>query len=213
MSDNNKVAPMQQPSQMQMQAMAMQKQIESLVGKHKELSNKSTPKPYIETRADGFDYVDEGYMRALLNEHFPIWTWEIKKYEVLGDVEIIVHGKLTVVDEGLPRSFDAIASHRIAKNAKGYVNISNNLKSANTDAFKVAVNRLCNIADDVYRKQQVDYNLDESQISNIEEILSGIGDNDLTDKIKDEVDSLGINSQNYKQTIIKLNKMKESVNE
>ena len=210
MSDNNKVAPMQQPNQMQMQAMAMKQQIENLVNKHKNLSDRDTPKPYIETRADGFDYVDEGYMRALLNEHFPLWTWEIKKYEVLGDVEIIVHGKLTVVDEGLPRSFDAIASHRIAKNAKGYVNISNNLKSANTDAFKVAVNRLCNIADDVYRKQKVDYNLDEKQINNIEEILSGIGDNDLTDKIKDEVDSLGINSQNYKATITKLNNIKES---
>ena len=208
MSENNNP-----PSQQQMQAMAMRQQIDSLVEKHKKLSSMSTPKPYIETRADGFDYVDEGYMRGLLNKHFPMWSWEIKKYEILGDVEIIVHGKLTVVDEGLPRYFEAVASHRIAKNAKGYVNISNNLKSANTDAFKVAVNRLCNIADDVYRKQVVDYNLDDKQREHIEEILSGIGDNELSDKIKDEVDSLGINSQNYKQTIIKLNKMKESVNE
>ncbi len=210
MSENNKGAPMQQQNQMQMQAQAIQTQINNMVSKHKSLSNTETPKPYIETRADGFDYVDEGYMRALLNEHFPIWNWEIKKYEILGDVEIIVHGKLTVIDEGIPRNFDAVASHRIAKNAKGYVNISNNLKSANTDAFKVAVNRLCNIADDVYRKQMVDYNLTDKQISNIEEILSGIGDNDLTDKIKDEVDSLGINSQNYKATITKLNNIKES---
>ena len=56
----------------------------------------------------------------------------------------------------------------------------------------------------------VDYNLTDKQISNIEEILSGIGDSDLTDKIKDEVDSLGINSQNYKATITKLNNIKES---
>ena len=201
------------PSQQQMQAMAITQQIENLVTKQAALSNMDTPKPYIETRADGFDYVDEGYMRGLLNKHFPMWSWEIRKYEILGDVEIIVHGKLTVVDEGLPRYFEAVASHRIAKNAKGYVNISNNLKSANTDAFKVAVNRLCNIADDVYRKQVVDYNLDDVQRANIEKILSGIGDNELSDKIHDEVDSLGINSQNYKQTIIKLNKMKESVNE
>ena len=201
------------PSQQQMQAMAIKQQIDNLVKKHEDLSNMDTPKPYIETRADGFDYVDEGYMRGLLNKHFPMWSWEIRKYEILGDVEIIVHGKLTVVDEGLPRYFEAVASHRIAKNAKGYVNISNNLKSANTDAFKVAVNRLCNIADDVYRKQVVDYNLNDVQRANIEKILSGIGDNELSDKIHDEVDSLGINSQNYKQTIIKLNKMKESVNE
>ena len=213
MSENNKVAPMQQPNQAQMQAMAMKQQIENLIGKHNGLSNMDTPKPYIETRADGFDYVDEGYMRSLLNKYFPIWSWEIKKYEILGDAEIIVHGKLSVLDEGLPRGFEAVASHRIAKNAKGYVNISNNLKSANTDAFKVAVNRLCNIADDVYRKQVVDYNLDDKQKANIETILSEIGQESLTDKIKDEVDSLGINSQNYKQTIVKLNKIKESSDE
>ena len=204
MSDENQLAKIQAQSQ------AIHMQIQKLIAKHKDISSTDTPKPYIETRADGFDYVDEGYMRALLNEHFPIWNWEIKKYEILGDVEIIVHGKLIVVDEGLPRTFDAVASHRIAKNQKGYVNISNNLKSANTDAFKVAVNRLCNIADDVYRKQMIDYNLNDSQISNIEEILSGIGDSDLTDKIKDEVDSLGINSQNYESTIKKLNNIKES---
>ena len=75
---------------------------------------------------------------------------------------------------------------------------------------KVAVNRLCNIADDVYRKQMIDYNLNDKQISNIEEILSGITDNELTDKIRDEIDSLGINSQNYKATITKLNNIKES---
>ena len=197
----------------QNQAQMLKMQIDNLISKHKHLSDMETPNPYIETRADGFEYVDEGYMRALLNENFPIWTWEIKKYEILGDVEIIVHGKLTVVDEGLPRSFDAVASHRIAKNQKGYVNISNNLKSANTDAFKVAVNRLCNIADDVYRKQKVDYNLNEFQKDAIEKILSEIGNNELSDKIKDEVDSLGINSQNYGATIKKLNKMKESGNE
>ena len=204
MSDENQLAKIQAQSQ------AIHMQIQKLIAKHKDISSTDTPKPYIETRADGFDYVDEGYMRALLNEHFPIWSWEIKKYEILGDVEIIVHGKLIVVDEGLPRTFDAVASHRIAKNQKGYVNIYNNLKSANTDAFKVAVNRLCNIADDVYRKQMIDYNLNDSQISNIEEILSGIGDSDLTDKIRDEVGSLGINSQNYKATITKLNNIKES---
>ena len=185
-------------------------QLENLKNKHKTLSNMKTPKPYIENRADGFDYVDEGYMRALLNEHFPIWGWEIKKYEILGDIEIIVHGRLTIVDEGVPRTFESLASHRIAKNDKGYINISNNLKSANTDAFKVAVNRLCNVADEVYRKQLVDYSLSEFQKEKIEKILSEIGDENLSSKIKDEVYSLGINSQNYKQTIIKLNKIKES---
>ena len=70
MSDSNNM-----PSQQQMQAMAIKQQIDSLIKKHEELSNMDTPKPYIETRADGFDYVDEGYMRALLNENFHICSW------------------------------------------------------------------------------------------------------------------------------------------
>ena len=194
--------PMQQQQQ---QAASM---IDSMKKKHKHVSNTSTPNPYIEKREDGFEYVDEGYMRALLNEFFPVCNWEIKKYEILGDVEIIVHGRLTIVDEGLPRYFEAVASHRIAKNAKGYVNISNNLKSANTDAFKVAVNRLCNIADDVYRKKLIDYNISDEQKTHIDNILADINNDELCDKIRDEVDSLGINSQNYQETIRRLKQIK-----
>ena len=184
---------------------------ESLTDKHKKISSIPTPYHQIKKKA-GFDYVEEGYMRNILNETFPIWNWEIVKYEILGDKWIIVHGKLTIIDHGIKRYYDSVAGHRIQRNRESgdYVDIGNDIKSANTDAFKVAVNRLCNIADDVYRKQMVDYNLTDKQISNIEEILSGIGDNDLTDKIKDEVDSLGINSQNYKATITKLNNIKES---
>ena len=33
------------------------------------------------------------------------------------------------------------------------VDIDKNVASANTDAFKRAVNRLCNVCDDIYRKQ------------------------------------------------------------
>ena len=197
---------MSMPMQQQQQQAAIM--IDSMKKKHKHVSNTSTPNPYIEKREDGFEYVDEGYMRALLNEFFPVWNWEIKKYEILGDVEIIVHGRLTIVDEGLPRYFEAVASHRIAKNAKGYVNISNNLKSANTDAFKVAVNRLCNIADDVYRKKLIDYNISDEQKTHIDNILADINNDELCDKIRDEVDSLGINSQNYEATIRRLKQIK-----
>ena len=31
----------------------------------------------------GFDYVDEAYMRHQLNTHYPIWKWEIIKYEFI----------------------------------------------------------------------------------------------------------------------------------
>ena len=197
--------PQQQQQQQQQQTAIM---IDSMKKKHKHVSNTSTPNPYIEKREDGFEYVDEGYMRALLNEFFPLWNWEIKEYQILGDAEIIVHGRLTIVDEGLPRYFEAVASHRIAKNAKGYVNISNNLKSANTDAFKVAVNRLCNIADDVYRKKLIDYNISEAQRDFIYSLLKNLGDDELVKRIENEIDSLGINSQNYEATIRRLKQIK-----
>ena len=176
---------------------------------HKVISDEITPPPYIENREDGFDYVDEGYMRGQLNKHFPIWSWEIKKYEVLGDVEIIVQGRLTIIDEGLPRYFDAIASHRIAKNQKGYVNISNNLKSANTDAFKVAVNRLCNIADDVYRKQLKDYTLSKDQIDKLVKEVDGL-DGDTILKIESGIEDMTIHAENFDKVINKIKKMKEN---
>ena len=80
------------------------------------------------------------------------------KYETLGD-KAVVHGRLKVMDEGVPRSFDSVAAHRIAVSRNGgYVDLAM-IKAANSDAFKVAVNRLCNVADDVYRKQYLDKTL------------------------------------------------------
>jgi hypothetical protein len=148
-------------------------------------------------------------MRGQLNAHFPIWSWEIKKYEVLGDVEIIVHGRLTIIDEGVTRYFDAIASHRIAKNKKGYVNISNNLKSANTDAFKVAVNRLCNVADDVYRKQLKDYTLSKDQIDELADAADKL-DADVTLKISNGIKDMTIHAENFDKVMNKIKKMKEN---
>ena len=52
----------------------------SLVEKHKSISQRTTPKAYVKTRPDGFDYVVEAYMRNQLNSHYPIWKWEIIKY-------------------------------------------------------------------------------------------------------------------------------------
>jgi hypothetical protein len=143
-----------------------------LIRKHQKVSEQPTPQDVVKSR-NGFDYVDEGYMRFKLNKHYPIWSWEIIKYETLGDKAIVVHGRLKVMDEGVPRSFDSVAAHRIAvsRSGGGYVDLGNDMKAANSDAFKVAVNRLCNVADDVYRKQYLDKTLDEWQYDNIVEVM------------------------------------------
>ena len=142
-----------------------------LVSKHNSISKKPTSPLYVKKLMD-FDYVDEGWMRQVLNDNFPVWSWEVIKYEFLGKEAVSVHGRLMIVDEGQPRYFDALAAHRMTiskqgENAGGYVDLGNDMKSANTEAFKVACNRLCNISDDVYRKSV----LSEEQLDTIEGMM------------------------------------------
>ena len=178
---------------------------QNLQDKHDFVSNIPTPKAFIKDKG-GFDYVDEAYMRHLLNSHYPIWKWDIVKYEFIGDKVIVIHGRLTIIDNGVERHFDSVAAHRIASNQKGYVDLGNDLKGANSDAFKVAVNRLCNIADDVYRKQIPDLELKVDQVDNINDLLDSIG-GDIVGKVRTGMKDMSINSTNYEATIRKLEQM------
>tara|TARA_R100000152_G_C6781873_1_gene217438 strand:+ start:2046 stop:2642 length:597 start_codon:yes stop_codon:yes gene_type:complete len=180
---------------------------DNLQMKHDFVSNVPTPRAFVKDKG-GFDYVDEAYMRYQMNKHYPIWKWEIIKYEFVGTEAIAVHGRLTIVDNGVERHFDAVAAHRIARNQKGYVDLGNDLKASNSDCFKVAVNRLCNIADDVYRKQIPDLDLSQDQKEFISQALDGI-DADTVKKVKQGIESLTINATNFEATIKKLNQMKE----
>jgi len=175
----------------------------SVITKHSEVSQLDTPNYYVKQQ-QGFDYVDEGYMRHLLNLHYPIWKWEIIKYEFIGDKAIAVHGRLTIMDNGVERHFDSIDAHRVASNDKGYVDIGNDLKSANTDCFKVAVNRLCNIADDVYRKRIEDITLSTEQKTAIKGKLKAMKDKASVVKIEAGIEKMTINSTNYDATMRKI---------
>ena len=175
-----------------------------LQSKHNNVSNIPTPRAFVKDKG-GFDYVDEAYMRNQLNSHYPIWKWDIIKYEFVGDKAIIIHGRLTIVDHGVERHFDSVAAHRIASNQKGYVDIGNDLKASNSDCFKVAVNRLCNIADDVYRKKIPDLSLSLEQISNITDLSQEVGNYET---IEPKLQDSSINSMNYEATIRKLQNLK-----
>ena len=177
-----------------------------LIRKHQQVSQDPTPQDVVKSR-NGFDYVDEGYMRWRLNQHYPIWSCEVVKYETLGDKAIVVHGRLKVIDEGVPRSFDAVAAHRIAqaRSGSGYVDLGNDLKAANSDAFKVAVNRLCNVADDVYRKQYVDKSLNKEQSDYLYLCMSQM-DTGEAKKVEAALVSGKINKDNYDKVIDKLKK-------
>jgi len=175
-----------------------------LIRKHQKVSEQPTPQEVVKSK-NGFDYVDEGYMRWRLNQHYPIWSWEVVKYETLGDKAIVVHGRLKVMDEGVPRSFDSVAAHRIAvaRSGSGYVDLGNDLKAANSDAFKVAVNRLCNVADDVYRKQYIDKSLDKDQSDYLYLCMSQM-DTDEAKKVEAALVSGKINKDNYDKVVSKL---------
>ena len=176
-----------------------------LIRKHQHVSEEPTPSDVVKSR-NGFDYVDEGYMRWRLNQHYPIWSWEVIKYETLGDKAIVVHGRLKVMDEGVPRSFDSVAAHRIAvsRNGSGYVDLGNDLKAANSDSFKVAVNRLCNVADDVYRKQYVDKTLGKEEYDSVMDAISTMKKKGEADKVFKALQAGKINKDNYENVISKI---------
>ena len=172
--------------------------------KHLSISSTKTPSYYVKDKG-GVDYVEEGYMRKMLNDYFPVWSWEVIKYEFIGDKAISVHGRLKIIDSGTPRSFDAVAAHRIAVSKKdgGYVDLGNDLKAANSDCFKVACNRLCNIADDIYRKAI----LSSEQLSTITNYLSLIDDTGKRNQIVSGIESRKINPTNYSKTITRLEEL------
>lgn len=173
--------------------------------KHNSISKLQTPKCYVEKKQNKFDYVDEGYMRMVLNLYYPIWSFQVIKYEILSNC-IMVHGRLGISDHGQDRVFETLAAHRIAesKQGGGFVDLGNDLKSAVTDCFKVCVNRLCNVADDVYRKQVLTF----EQINKLEKTLSDVNDS-LKNTVLNNVRKKEINQINYEKCISEIKKRKK----
>jgi hypothetical protein len=131
-----------------------------LTDKHINISNKATPKGKIKKDGQGFDYVTEGYLREQLNKEFPMWSWEPTDNPVqfIGAEWVVVSGFLKVLDNGIERKFFSPGAARIQfkksqpHTPENVIDVDNNLGAANSNALKRAINRLCNIADDVYRK-------------------------------------------------------------
>ena len=118
----------------------------SITVKHKKVSFMKTPKPYIKQKA-GMDYVEYSYMRDIADKEFAGWSWEIVSTEMLGSAAYVVHGRLKWYDEGIWRTGDMVAAHRIqTKRGTGdFVDIGNDVKAANTDAIKKAFNMYMNM--------------------------------------------------------------------
>jgi len=166
---------------------------QSLIKKHKDISQRTTPKAYVKTRPDGFDYVEEAYMRNELTKEYPGWSWSPagdNPVQFLGAEWVIVTGVLRLEDNGIMREFFSPGSARVQfkrgkpHTAEHVIDIDKNLASANTNGFKRAINRLGNIADDVYRKQ--DLTLSDIDIEKLEKKMEGLSD-EWKDKIMQSV--------------------------
>ena len=183
---------------------AVNKVRKSITKKHKSVSNISTPKPFVKKKM-GLDYVEYSYMREVADKEYPGWGWTIIKTETLGSEAYVVHGRLKWYDEGIWREGDMTAAHRIQKKrgTDEFVDIGNDIKSANTDCIKKAFNFYLNIADDVYRNQVEDMTLSDDQINTLIESAAKVSKDRLSE-VTELINDQTIHRANYKASMAKL---------
>ena len=136
---------------------------------------------------DNLDYVPEGYMRKKLDKHFPGWSWmPVGQTQIIIQFGwVIVDGQLDIIDPRLLsmginppyRHFRGNGGARIQfqkgqpLSPTSIVDLDKVVKSANSEALKVAINRLTFICDDVYGKRsEVDGVSSEDLASGLVEI-------------------------------------------
>jgi len=177
--------------------------LQGITKQHKKVSKIETPRGFVKKKL-GFDYVELSYMKSIANEQFPGWSWTIIKSEALGSEAYVVHGRLKWFDNGVWREGDMVAAHRIQKKrgTNEFVDVGNDLKSANTDTMKKAFNVYMDIAADVYRSE--DPTLDDNQIDKIMDLADKAG---MVGEISEKITEMSINSGNYKATIAKLKRL------
>ena len=179
--------------------------LKQITTQHKRIGRIKTPKGLVKKK-QGFDYVELSYMKKIANEQFPGWSWKIINSEALGSNAYVVHGRLKWFDNGVWREGDMVAAHRIQtkKNVTPpeFVDIGNDIKSANTDTMKKAFNVYMDIASDVYRSE--DPTLDDNQIEKLIEASKGTS---IEDSISEKIENKEINNNNYKASLAKLRRL------
>ena len=177
-----------------------------IANKHKKVSQVVTPKPFIKKKYDGMEYVEISYMKAMAEEEYTPWNWEIIGEEMLGTEAYKVHGRLTYTDAlGAVRIGDMVAAHRIQKKrgTNEFVDIGNDIKAANTDCMKKAFNMFLNIADDVYRNQIEDLELSNDEKNEILEVAAKCSKGRL-EEITKLINNGTLHSENYRSSYAKL---------
>ena len=179
--------------------------LKAITKKHKKVSNIPTPKAFIKKKM-GMDYVEYSTMRDVADKEYPGWSWTIISSESLGSEAYVVHGRLKWYDCGVWREGDMVAAHRIQKK-KGtteFVDVGNDIKSANTDCIKKALNQYMNICDDVYKNQVDDPELNDDQIETLRQLAIKA---QITEKVMGQIKNGEVNNLNYKASKAKLERM------
>ena len=176
---------------------------------HEEVSMEDTPRSFIKNKM-GVDYVEYSYMRKIADKHYPGWSWTIISTETLGSEACMVHGRLKWFEGGIWREGDCTAAHRIQKkrNSDSFVDVGNDIKSANTDCIKKAFNMYLNIADDVYRNRVEDTSLSQEDIDLLYKEMDGLND-EWKEKISLSIESGDIEKNDIDKVITRINQIKE----
>ena len=158
---------------------------------YKNISKEKTPQvdgsgKKIRDFKGNYEFIIAAYMVECLDKHFPGWSWEMAApLQFLGAEWIVAQGTLSIIDEYLIsfninppyRKFYGCNAARITyktgatHSLENIIDIGNNVKSANTEAMKVAINRLTHIGDDVYGKR-----IEEEGAGSYEEVTMATGD-------------------------------------
>ena len=175
---------------------------------HEEVSMEDTPRSFIKNKM-GVDYVEVGYMKKMADKHYPGWSWTIIKTETLGSEAFMVHGRLKWFEGGIWREGDMTAAHRIMKkrNSNEFVDVGNDIKSANTDCIKKAFNMYLNIADDVYRNRVEETSLSQEDIDFLYEKMEGL-DDDWKEKISLTIESGEIEKGDIDKVVTRIEQIK-----
>jgi len=179
---------------------------------HNKVSMEDTPRSFVKKKM-GQDYVEVSYMKKLADKYFAGWSWTIINTEVLGSEAFVVHGRLKWYEGGIWREGDMTAAHRIQKKkgSNEFVDIGNDIKSANTDCIKKAFNMYMNIADDVYRNRVEDPTLTQEDIDYLNKEMEGLTDEWKT-KISNSIMNGDIERTDILRVISKINRLKEESN-
>lgn len=177
----------------------------------RKMSSLKTPKEKIEKRGK-FNYVKDDYLRDKMDKYFPGWSWiecGSSPVQIVGVYWVIISGKLKVPDFGIItpngaifyREFFSPAAHRIQYpsvnpgqtkeyNPPDIVDLGNDVKAANTDALKKAINMLTHIADDVYGKEMSEDLSNELQ-EKILSLVHQLKTEEERDEVRNYIDNFG----------------------